>query len=160
METASLLYVDSLRTFFLTFAFPLITTLWRIDIFYTPWSPGRSSSYIHISFTLRYPPEDGGRMFLRNFCLPRHVASHFGRYSVIAVVGTVRLRSWIQVLLVMVWTSVAEIAVMSSACHLPSRGFLTRSFFDREDWGGMFRRNVCSLWTDYTAQDPRILYAS
>jgi hypothetical protein len=44
--------------------------------------------------------------------------------------------------------------------HLLSRWFLAGLFFDREDGGDMFFRNVGWLSTDYTALYPRRWYSS
>jgi hypothetical protein len=42
-----------------------------------------------------------------------------------------------------------------SACYQLLFGFLIGFFFDREDGGDLFFRNVGSLSTDYTALYPR-----
>jgi hypothetical protein len=43
----------------------------------------------------------------------------------------------------------------SPACYLLHAGFLLCLFFDTENGGDMFLRNVCWLSTDYTALYPR-----
>jgi hypothetical protein len=47
-----------------------------------------------------------------------------------------------------------------SACHLLTCWFLLKIFFDPEDGGDMFLRNVGCISTDYTASHPRRWYSS
>jgi hypothetical protein len=46
------------------------------------------------------------------------------------------------------------------ACHLLLRWFLAGLFFEPEDGGDMFLRNVGGLSTDYTALYTRTWYSS
>jgi hypothetical protein len=46
-------------------------------------------------------------------------------------------------------------SILSSACYLLRAGFLRGLFFDPEDGGDMFLRNVGSISMDYKASYPR-----